>query len=75
MWGYAKSAFHKEENARILPFCLGEEVGVCFLPCTMGNRSNTNISIGMKKKRFVFFRVSTTIERANHNGEQKGEEL
>ncbi|KAG6794152.1 hypothetical protein POTOM_003387 [Populus tomentosa] len=22
MWGYAKSAFHKEENARILPFCL-----------------------------------------------------
>ncbi|KAL9366112.1 hypothetical protein Peur_037311 [Populus x canadensis] len=34
-----------------------------------------NISIGMKKKRFVFFRVSTTIERANHNGEQKGKEL
>lgn len=37
---YAKSAFHKEDNSRILPFCLGGEVGVCFLPPTMGNRSN-----------------------------------
>jgi hypothetical protein len=45
MWGYAKSAFHKEENARILPFCLGEEVGVCFLPCTMGNRSNKTLAL------------------------------
>lgn len=40
-----------------------------------GEPFKQNISIGMKKKRFVFFRVSTTIERANHNGEQKGKEL
>ncbi|KAJ6950743.1 hypothetical protein NC651_004424 [Populus alba x Populus x berolinensis] len=40
-----------------------------------GEPFKQNMSIDMKKKRFVFFRVSTTIERANHNGEQKGNEL